>query len=125
MLEYKKELKADLASRIPYGVMVQAKGWDKPIDIRELDLNRVFAKSTEFPKPYLRPLSSMTEEEKKEYDGFTQYFEANNLPNYHGYFVEDDMVGDFIDWLNAHHLDYRELIRLGEALEAPKDMYNF
>ena len=39
MLEYKKELKADLASRIPYGVMVQAKGWDKPIDIRELDLH--------------------------------------------------------------------------------------
>jgi hypothetical protein len=29
-----------------------------------------------------------------------------------------------IDWLNVHHFDYRGLIPMGLALEAPKDMYN-
>ena len=28
-----------------------------------------------------------------------------------------------IDWLNAHHFDYRGLIEKGLALEAPEDMY--
>ena len=28
-----------------------------------------------------------------------------------------------IDWLNAHHFDYRGLIEKGLALEAPKGMY--
>jgi hypothetical protein len=29
-----------------------------------------------------------------------------------------------IDWLNAHHFDYRGLIEKGLALEAPEGMYN-
>ena len=29
----------------------------------------------------------------------------------------------YVDWLNAHHFDYRGLIEKGLALEAPKDMY--
>ena len=34
-------------------------------------------------------------------------------------------LSDFrrIDWLNAHHFDYRGLIEKGLALEMPKDMY--
>jgi hypothetical protein len=33
-------------------------------------------------------------------------------------------VGDSVlDWLNAHHFDYRGLIEKGLALEAPKGMY--
>lgn len=124
MLEYKKELKADLASRIPYGVMVQAKGWDKPIDIRELDLNRVFAKSTEFPKPYLRPLSSMTEEEKKEY-GKVCELDTEILANHPMNGEPFPALYNSQDWLNKHHFDYRGLIEKGLALEAPKGMYNF
>ena len=54
-------------------------------------------------KPYLRPMSSMTEEEKKECLKIT--------------FVEAT------DWLNSHHLDYRGLIEKGLALEAPPGMY--
>ena len=30
---------------------------------------------------------------------------------------------DSIDWLNAHHFDFRGLIEKGLALEAPKGMY--
>lgn len=81
-------------------------------------------------KPYLHPMSSMTEEE------FAEYEKANDLDTidssetlkenlkaktrvriskwYHG-----------TDWLNAHHFDYRGLIEKNLALEAPKDMYKF
>ena len=63
-------------------------------------------------KPYLRPMSSMTEEEIKEYKHLVA-FGGNS-----------DGVANFIDWLNAHHFDYHKLIELGLALEAPQGMYN-
>ena len=59
--------------------------------------------------PYLRHLSSMTEEEEKEFKETLQYTQFT-LESY--------------DWLNAHHFDYRELIERGLALKASKDMYN-
>ena len=59
-------------------------------------------------KPYLRPMSSMTEEEEKEYSLFS--LSRNNIK--------------CIDWLNEHHFDYRYLINKGLAIEAPEGMYN-
>ena len=67
-------------------------------------------------KPYLRPLSSMTEEEIKEFSVLgvgIHLFKGPLIPSY-----------DTLDWLNAHHLDYRGLIEKGLALEAPEGMYN-
>ena len=61
---------------------------------------------------YLRSMSSMTEEEQSEYDKL-QYLGRGDLAQG----VEK------IDWLNAHHFDYRGLIKKGRALEAPVDMY--
>ena len=58
-------------------------------------------------KPYLRPMSSMTEEEYKEF----------------GYDVLRYTPREF-DWLNKHHFDYRGLIEKGLALEAPEGMYD-
>ena len=60
--------------------------------------------------PYLRPMSSMTEEERKEYQAFFNY-DGVEYPE------------EYIDWLNAHHFDYRGLIEKGLALEAPEGMY--
>ena len=60
-------------------------------------------------KPYLRPMSSMTLKEKVESDIFLTDF--------------IDTI-KYIDWLNAHHFDYRGLIEKGLALEAPEGMYN-
>jgi hypothetical protein len=37
--------------------------------------------------------------------------------------VQEDDIPDFTDWLLEHHFDYRGLIPMGLALEAPKDMY--
>ena len=60
---------------------------------------------------YLRPMSSMTEEERKE---------CNKLRLAGGMAIN---VADYIDWLNAHHFDYRGLIDKGLALEAKEGMY--
>ena len=56
---------------------------------------------------YLRPMSSMTEEEEIYYN--TVYTTLK--------FYKKE------DWLNAHHFDYRGLIEKGLALEAPEGMY--
>ena len=68
-------------------------------------------------KPYLRPMSSMTEEEKEEFEnlleGIVDGIERWDKP---------DLCEEY-DWLNAHHFDYRRLIEKNLALEAPKDMY--
>lgn len=71
-------------------------------------------------KPYLRPMSSMTEEEYKElksissYYGFAPYeYICDWCPNY-----------EMIEWLNEHHFDYHGLIEKELALEAPEGMYN-
>ena len=60
-------------------------------------------------KPYLRPMSSMTEEEKEERKEYT--------------LVYGGWTNDGFDWLNAHHFDFRGLIEKGLALEAPEGMY--
>jgi hypothetical protein len=90
----------------------------------------------EFIKPYLRPMSSMTEEELNEcvcQSGIKdiectnwqdipkeKQFEAR-LNHAIAVFLTDS---NNVDWLNAHHFDYRGLIEKGLALEAPEGMYN-
>ena len=75
-------------------------------------------------KPYLRPMSSMTEEEKKEYrkTQITKWVKSVDCTN-GGYYEHRDTLKTF-DWLLAHHFDYRGLIEKGLALEALEDMYN-
>lgn len=65
-------------------------------------------------KPYLRPMSSMTEEEKETHECF---FNEDGLINCSVYV--------YVDWLLEHHFDYRGLITMGLALEAQEGMYNF
>ena len=67
-------------------------------------------------KPYLRPMSSMTDEER------------NEMVKLH---TDDRLIGKIeildancIDFYNSHHLDYRGLIEKGLALEAPEGMYD-
>lgn len=87
-------------------------------DYEEINVNwNIGNKEEDVPKPYLRPMSSMTEEEKEE---FTEYSNT----------IEGQLVGMKgriiwgIDWLNAHYFDYRGLIEKGLALKAPENMYN-
>lgn len=71
-------------------------------------------------KPYLRPMSSMTEEERNE------YFDFRNQELQRVAFAEigrESAIAEISDWFNVHHFDYRGLIEKGLALEAPEDMY--
>lgn len=63
-------------------------------------------------KPYLRPMSSMSVEEKREYEKTFEMFDLLYLKTWKTY-----------DWLNEHYFDYHGLIKLGLALEAPEGMY--
>lgn len=67
-------------------------------------------------KPYLRSMDSMTEEEKNDY---LNTFKKSII----GTDEEDGRVWtvDSIDWLNAHHFDYRGLIEKGLAIAVTKE----
>jgi hypothetical protein len=68
-------------------------------------------------KPYLRPLSSMTEEERKEF---------HRVASLHRNLLGDDVFYThwyMYDWLNEHMFDYRGLIPKGLAERATEEMY--
>ena len=69
-------------------------------------------------------MSSMNEKKEKEYHNLCYEEESEYYKNGEWttriYFHE---TIESIDWLNAHHFDYRGLIETGLALEAPEDMY--
>jgi len=128
--EEKQLLLKDLCSRLPYGVICKlscklyAKGANISIN-EKLDTGGLehFIFGTMEVLPYLRTMSSMTEEECKELGNLSATIEnvGEILPNA-PYYIEVARP-EQIDWLNAHHFDYRMLIDKGLALEALKDMY--
>ena len=130
--EEKELLLKDLCARLCYGVKFGI-GLGKlgKYDLVEINTKKgkvLFGHGLytdlETCRPYLRPMSSMTEGEKKELSNIRPYLIDKN----------DNIIGvqcnSFIqisecqDWLNEHHFDYRGLIEKGLALEAPEDMYN-
>lgn len=114
----------DLCSRLPYGVKVQYNNEIYNIDYIsalyeevKLDVPDNYTIGISEIKPYLRPMSSMTEEEKMESLNFAWKDDYDRLASY------DENIPKYIDWLNAHRFDYRGLIKMGLALEAPEEMY--
>lgn len=109
--EDKELLLKDICARLTYGVKYNFNG-DDGCDYVLDSISRISIDDA-FPiedcKPYLRPMSSMTEEEKEEY--------LNLMPFTNGWEV-------VMDWLNAHQFDFRNLIGKGLAIEAPEEMYN-
>jgi hypothetical protein len=80
-------------------------------------------------RPYLRPISSITEEERNEISKKLNYEfyiddEGALCAEDDRHRVRVDLIEIYTDWLNAHHFDYRGLIEKGLALEAPKEMYS-
>jgi hypothetical protein len=148
----KELLLKDLCARLPYGVRVWYKysTWHSEkfaTSIRLVDekiaLSSKFNKEGDwFPieeageiliKPYLRPLSSMTEEECKELkklmncDYVTDCslgYTVGGQVDYDDFLVYYEESSKLIDWLNKNMFDYRGLIPKGFAIEAPEGMYN-
>ena len=113
----KELLIKDVCARLPYGIKFKLTNSSvlspKIFEIEQIDVikgivstkgNFSFIK-VEYIKPYLRPLSSMTEEETKEHDKIW----------YYGRRYEQT------DWFNAHHFDYRGLIEKGLAIEVTEE----
>lgn len=75
-------------------------------------------------KVYLRPMSSMSEEEKKVVCSMNMISETelNDRLNYQRMYAQNYTIETF-DYFNEHHFDYRGLIPMGLALEAPEGMY--
>ena len=137
----KELLLKDLCARLPYGVSVRL--YDE--DIRKYDYHEIgiisgkenatdefFTVSTKIDswiisindfKPYLRPMSSMTEEESEE-AYFKYNFKRSMNPYSKDRYYVRTISPEGLDWLNAHHFDYHGLIPMGLALEAPEGMYN-
>ena len=131
--EDKKLLLKDLCARLPYGVKVEITHWrnrdkgiiDSKIFRVPIDVNKasVLIKSTSDVKPYLFPLSSMTEEQQEEFDRIyadDMQVVACNLKNKLDGKPYETNLGHYrhIDWLNKNHFDYRGLIEKGLAIDA-------
>lgn len=142
-------LHIDLSARSPYDTVLRVKGlvtsneefgdayldtvsWYEEVSVR--DGSRVSYDIADV-RPYLRPMSSMTEEEftkLKEYSGLV--YDQLDLTSFQNgaykcldFYLSEVPSGAVIrvfDWLNKYHFDYRDLIQMGLALEAPEGMYN-
>lgn len=69
-------------------------------------------------KLYLRPMSSMTEEEHNEWYNYYHEIELKEVKS-KGDYLKAAILGEAasIDWLNSHYFDYRGLIEKGLAIE--------
>ena len=120
--EDKELLLKDLCARLSYGIFVKENRHysldDSPV-IYTYDYHPCISNC----KPYLRPMSSMTEEECIELGNIKATIEniSEVIPNV-PYYIEV-AYSEQIDWLNAHHFDYRGLIEKGLALESLEGMY--
>ena len=119
--EDKELLLRDLCARLPYGIKASYYGADEEcetwgkVDGVAFDYVEIgqYSLPIERVKPYLFPMSSMTEEEWKEYQKIRRidwlYGDINGIS------INADLI---VDWLNAHHFDYRGLIGKSLALDA-------
>lgn len=136
----KQLLLKDLSARLPYGVKIELTWWVmgegtcintalEPDHIEQL-LNDEDG-DTEI-KPYLRPMSSMTEEEfnkLKEYSGLK--YDQLDLASFQNgtykcldFYLSEVPSGAVIrvfDWLNRYHFDYRDLIPMDLAIAVTKE----
>ena len=137
--EDKELLLKDLSGRLRYGVMLWHSLAKKPFKLEsiihrnektyvqeeeggpiifdEYGSWRINGKYflSEFIKPYLRPMSSMTEEEEKEW----QYYKSKIAESCDE--LLEERIADCHNFFNRHHLDYRGLIPKGLAIEVTEE----
>lgn len=115
--EEKELLLKDLCARLPYQPMCEFTDTEDGFCTATAELGyslRDFISGKILIKPYLRPMSSMTVEERKEENRLWDIITK----------TRNDLHYLYTDFLLSRHLDYRGLIPIGLALEAPTEMYN-
>lgn len=132
--EEKEILIRDLCGRLPYEVKVYIKKWSKldrkyyegvyTVESIDTSLDSIFADSesnsveiivgydNDEIKPYLFPMSSMTEEQKVIYGDLCYSIIQSLAKNM------QSELNELINWLNRNHFDYRGLIEKGLAIDA-------
>ena len=131
--EDKELLIKDLCPRLFFGVKVLYNTqifevqYIEPMyeEIKLLD-NENYTLSIDEVKPYLFPLSSMTEEQKREFEEITDFRYYHNTFELVEWLEEAPQykVIQLFDWLNKNHFDYRNLIEKGLAEDATnKNIY--
>lgn len=151
--EEKDLLLKDLCARLPYGVNCEGFYYEEPdyktpyehletckghvdgIDHIGFDDGEVYIIIEGIPcellnvKPYLRPMSSMTEEESAElsniigewFDKELFYLTEEPFLEYALSRINYSISPLLFDWLNKHHFDYRGLIPKDLAIEVTED----
>lgn len=118
MTQKEKELLlCDLCARLPYGIKAEIKYYDGVYKLQAIytdgttyvtrDVGNPIETYFEDCKPFLFPMSSMTKEQIKEFNGITQRCNT--------YTGKATLLTDFC---NKHHIDIRGLINIGLALDA-------
>ena len=109
----KQLLLVDLSARFPYNVAVDCRSENSRFTcyltsdmLREIQNNNCYWEY----KPYLFPLSSMTEEQREEYHSFFVQSQRD--------FITPNNAVKLFDWLLKNHFDYRGLISMGLAIDA-------
>jgi hypothetical protein len=128
----------DVMARIPYGVKFRFELQDgkyKDVSISDSKTPSIDSLYSYWMLhghylPYLRPMSSMTEGERDEVEEMSHgwlYVNEDGEIFPMGQFTDsgefEDAILPTLDWLNKNYFDYRGLIPMGLALEAPENMY--
>lgn len=120
----KQLLLKDLCARLPYNVICQVEFKENgKYNSKVMLLSGIFTDEAYFTtkggsiysneyKPYLFPLSSMTEEEKEEYCQLQQRVIYNSKR------VINEDVTKYINWCYKKHLDINNLIPMELAIDA-------
>ena len=116
--EDKELLLKDLCTRLQYGVKIQVNDKIESLEgINVLDnaveYGSFLSSEIEEVKPYLFPLSNMTDEEWEDYQKIRMIDWVHGDIN--GTFINASLI---VDWLNRNHFDYRGLIEKGLAIDA-------
>lgn len=120
--EDRKLLLKDLSARLQYGVRISVndkvetlQGINVLDDTAEYDI--FLSSNIEEVKPYLFPLSSMTEDQRKEYEGIIYKNIELHCERYYDV-IDVDEFDCLMDFYHKYHFDYRGLIRLDLAIDA-------
>ena len=128
--EEKDLLLKDLCARLPYEVIVECsiksgESIDLVLSASHID---ELVNDSLIVKPYLRPMSGMTEDEKDEIACIRDRDFQTVRKWVHNESIKETgniypVTYGEIDFCNKKHLDYRGLIPMGLAIEAPEGMY--
>lgn len=131
----KQLLLQDLCCRLPYIIKVdyteKYPGWNSDMAQLEdniahipyrigVDESQFMFENIESIKPYLRPMSSMTDEEREAFRIIGGVL-AHNIER--DTYAIAAFTPEAYDWLISHYFDFHGLIEKGLALEAPEDTY--